>query len=112
MRNKALKIQNANEKKKQKIKLHKVHKQKMSKHFLCFYVKTFLINRMQKNVNENLVFCDLLNNAFVQPFFEIRKNKNFLLPESGYAPYANKQTNSSEKKSTSQKFEKCLIFWH
>ena len=65
---------------------------------------------MQKNVNENLVFCDLLNNSFVQPFFEIRKNKNFLLLKSGYAPYANNPTNSSEKKSTFQKSEKCLIF--
>lgn len=106
------KIQNAIERKKRKIKLHKVHKQKMSKHFLCFFIRTFLINPMQKNVNENLVFCDLLNDAFVQPFFEIRKNKNFLLPKSGYAPYANNPTNSSEKKSTSQKFEKCLISWH
>ena len=65
---------------------------------------------MQKNVNENLVFCDLLNNSFVQPFFEIRKNKNFLLPKSGYAPYAINLSKSEEKKSTSQKFEKCLIF--
>ena len=65
---------------------------------------------MQKNVNENLVFCDLLNNAFVQTFFEIKKNKNFLLPKSGYAPYANNLTNSSEKKSTFRNSEKYLIF--
>ena len=65
---------------------------------------------MQKNVNENLVFCDLLNNSFVQPFFEIRKNKNFLLPKSGYAPYANNPTNRSEKKSTFRNSEKYLIF--
>ena len=65
---------------------------------------------MQKNVNENLVFCDLLNNAFDQPFFEIGKNKNFLLPKSGYASYAINLSKPEEKKSTSQKFEKCLIF--
>jgi len=87
-----------------------MHKQKMSKTFFSLFVKTFLINRMQKNVNENLVFCDLLYNAFVQPFFEIRKNKNFLLPKSGYAPYAINLRKPEEKKSTSQKFEKCLIF--
>ena len=65
---------------------------------------------MQKSVKENLVFCDLLINAFVQHFFEIRKNKNFLLPKSGYAPYAINLSKPEEKKSTSQKFEKCLIF--
>ena len=65
---------------------------------------------MQKNVNENLVFCDLLINAFVQHFFEIRKNKNFLLPKSGYAPYAINLRKPEEKKSTFQNFEKCLIF--
>ena len=65
---------------------------------------------MQKNVNENLVFCDLLNNSFVQPFFEIRKNKNFLLPKSGYAPYASNTTKLKEIKSTFQKCEKCLNY--
>ena len=65
---------------------------------------------MQKNVNENLVFCDLLNNSFVQPFFEIRKNKNFLLPKSGYAPYAINLRKPEEKKSTFRNSEKCLIF--
>jgi hypothetical protein len=34
-------IQNSVESKNGKIKLHKVHKQKMSKHFLCFFVKNF-----------------------------------------------------------------------
>ena len=65
---------------------------------------------MQKNVNENLVFCDLLNNAFVQPFFEIGKNKNFLLPKSGYASYAINLRKAEEKKNTFQIFEKCLNF--
>ena len=65
---------------------------------------------MQKNVNENLVFCDLLINAFVQHFFEKRKIKIFLLLKSGYAPYANNPTNRSEKKSTFRNSEKCLIF--
>ena len=65
---------------------------------------------MQKNVNENLVFCDLLNNSFVQPFFEIRKNKNFLLPKSGYAPYAINLRKPEEKKSTFRNSEKYLIF--
>lgn len=64
---------------------------------------------MQKNVNENLVFCDLLNNAFIQLFLEIRKNKIFLLPKSGYAPYANFLTKLKEMKSTFRNSEKCVI---
>ena len=65
---------------------------------------------MQKNVKENHVFCDLLNNSFVQPFFEIRKNKNFLLPNFGYFTYFLQKMKSRANKSESISNYKKLLF--